>query len=59
MDSEKFGMVFRIGYLLTVVVGCWALAIRVRNEEVMLRRTFGTEWEDYHSRTKRLIPGLL
>jgi protein-S-isoprenylcysteine O-methyltransferase Ste14 len=59
VDGEKFGIFFQIGYLLTVAVGCWALAIRVRNEEGMLRRAFGTQWEEYHSRTKRFIPGLL
>lgn len=48
VDGEKFGMVFRIGYLLAVVVGYWALAKRVRDEEAMLKRTFGTEWEEYH-----------
>jgi protein-S-isoprenylcysteine O-methyltransferase Ste14 len=59
VDGEKFGMIFRIGYLLTVVVGCWALAKRVRNEEALLKRTFGTEWEEYHKRAKRFIPGVI
>jgi protein-S-isoprenylcysteine O-methyltransferase Ste14 len=59
VDGEKFGMVLRTGYLLTVVIGCWALAQRVRNEEAMLKRTFGTKWEEYHKRTKRFIPGVI
>jgi protein-S-isoprenylcysteine O-methyltransferase Ste14 len=59
VNGEKFGMVFQIGYLFTVVVGCWALAKRVRNEEYMLKKTFGTEWEDYHRRTKRFLPGVI
>lgn len=59
VDGEKFGMTLQIGYLLTVVVGCWALAKRTRNEEAMLRRTFGTEWDEYHRRTKRFLPGVI
>ena len=31
---------------------------RVREEEVMLKGTFGKEWEDWHARTKRFVPGL-
>ena len=33
VDVEKFRIVFRIGYLLTIAVGCQALAERVRNGE--------------------------
>ncbi|KAG9247732.1 hypothetical protein BJ878DRAFT_140345 [Calycina marina] len=58
VDGKKFEIVFQIGYLLTVVVGCWALAKRVRNEESMLKRTFGTKWEEYHRHTKRFLPGV-
>lgn len=32
--------------------------LRVRDEEKMLRETFGEEWEVYHARTARFIPGL-
>jgi protein-S-isoprenylcysteine O-methyltransferase Ste14 len=31
---------------------------RVSEEEVMLKRTFGKEWEEWHARTSRFIPGL-
>jgi len=31
---------------------------RVREEEMMMERTFGEEWKAWHSRTKRFIPGL-
>jgi len=33
--------------------------MRVRDEEKMLRETFGEEWEAYHARTARFIPGLI
>ncbi len=59
VDGEKFEIVFQSGYFLMVVVGCWALAKRIRNEESMLKRTFGTEWEEYHRRTKRFLPGVI
>jgi protein-S-isoprenylcysteine O-methyltransferase Ste14 len=59
VDGDKFGMFFQIGYLFTVAVGCWALAKRIRNEESMLKRTFGTEWEEYHRRTKPFLPGVI
>jgi protein-S-isoprenylcysteine O-methyltransferase Ste14 len=31
---------------------------RVKEEETMLKSTFGKEWEDWHKRTSRFIPGL-
>jgi protein-S-isoprenylcysteine O-methyltransferase Ste14 len=31
---------------------------RVREEEEMLKKTFGKEWEEWHGRTARLIPGI-
>lgn len=31
---------------------------RVNEEEMMLKSTFGKEWEDWHMRTKRFVPGL-
>lgn len=42
-----------LGYL-----GLQALWIRVKDEEAMLKSEFGREWEDYHQRTKRFIPGV-
>ena len=36
----------------------WAI-IRIRDEEIMMRASFGKEWEDYHARTKRLISGII
>jgi protein-S-isoprenylcysteine O-methyltransferase Ste14 len=31
---------------------------RIKDEEKMLRETFGKEWENWHARTKRFIPGV-
>ncbi|KAF8860388.1 hypothetical protein BDZ45DRAFT_588470, partial [Acephala macrosclerotiorum] len=56
---ENGRLIGGLTYLLAAVVGCWALAKRVRNEEAVLKRTFGTEWEEYHKRTKRFIPGVI
>jgi protein-S-isoprenylcysteine O-methyltransferase Ste14 len=38
------------------MAGGW---IRVKDEEALLRRTFGKEWEGYHKVTKRFIPGVI
>ncbi|KAI1335063.1 hypothetical protein F5Y15DRAFT_260399 [Xylariaceae sp. FL0016] len=35
-----------------------ALWTRVRQEEDMLRAEFGSEWEEWHARTARFIPGV-
>lgn len=42
-----------------VVLGYVAGRTRVRDEEAMLKRTFGKKWEDWHKKTKRFIPGVL
>lgn len=34
------------------------LVLRVRDEERMLRRVFGREWEEWHGRTARFVPGV-
>ncbi|KAK8099743.1 prenyl cysteine carboxyl methyltransferase [Apiospora kogelbergensis] len=36
----------------------WKLWQRVQDEEAMLRATFGREWEDWHTKTKRFVPGV-
>jgi protein-S-isoprenylcysteine O-methyltransferase Ste14 len=41
-----------------VVMGNIMAWRRVREGETMLKSTFGTEWEDWHKRTSRFIPGL-
>lgn len=36
--------------------GLWVLVTRVRDEEEMLRQTFGKKWEEWHRKTSRAIP---
>jgi protein-S-isoprenylcysteine O-methyltransferase Ste14 len=43
---------------LNIGMGTWGTAVRVKAEEEMLRRTFGGEWEGWHKKTKRFVPGL-
>ncbi|KAF2767078.1 hypothetical protein EJ03DRAFT_161805 [Teratosphaeria nubilosa] len=43
------GVVFLLG----------AVRTRVREEEQMLRRRFGREWEEWHTRTARFIPWII
>ena len=31
---------------------------RVHEEEAMMKGAFGKEWEEWHKRTKRFVPGL-
>jgi len=59
VDGWKFESVFTIGYWVILIAGCWALAKRVRDEESLLKETFGKEWEYYHKRTKRFLPGVI
>lgn len=40
------------------VLGYLAGRTRVRDEEAMLKKTFGKEWEDWHKKTNRFIPGV-
>jgi protein-S-isoprenylcysteine O-methyltransferase Ste14 len=37
---------------------CLGARRRIVDEERMLKRAFGKEWEEWHARTARLIPGL-
>ena len=41
-----------------VLIGAALIAtwIRVEDEESMLKKRFGAEWEDWHRKTKRFIP---
>ncbi|KAJ5931042.1 Phospholipid methyltransferase [Penicillium verhagenii] len=39
-------------------VSVWAILTRVKDEEDMLKQTFGKQWEDWNRSTKRFIPGL-
>ncbi|KAH8894469.1 hypothetical protein GQ53DRAFT_642975 [Thozetella sp. PMI_491] len=44
--------------LLLDVVGFVGVWIRIKDEEAMLKREFGREWEEYNRKTKRFIPGV-
>ena len=41
---------------VVTVVCCAAYLYRIQSEEVMLMASFGTEYEEYRRRTRRLIP---
>lgn len=45
--------------ITSVSFAAFLLALRIRDEEEMLKRKFGKEWEGWHARTKRIIPGIL
>ena len=45
--------------LLIVYAMFWSLSKRIPNEEAMLRKEFGKEWEEYHRTTKRFVPGII
>lgn len=58
VDGERFGTALRILPWLLSFFLVYALSIRVKDEETMLKKTFGGEWEVYHKKTKRFIPGV-
>lgn len=41
-----------------VAIAVWGVSLRVKDEEEMLRREFGREWEVWHEKTKRFVPGV-
>lgn len=45
-------------FLVTVVITAYGAKIRVKREEEMLQKIFGKEWEEWHARTKRFVPGI-
>jgi len=40
------------------ILGAFGVWIRVKDEEAMLKKEFGKDWEEYHWRTGRFIPGV-
>ncbi|OJJ38286.1 hypothetical protein ASPWEDRAFT_35911 [Aspergillus wentii DTO 134E9] len=45
--------------ILLVLAGTiWQTLCRIQDEEMMMKEKFGKEWEEWHSKTSRLIPGL-
>lgn len=56
---RNFGIVsiFSSGYgILLVIIGAVFLLLRIKLEEEMLIKAFGSDYEDYKRKTKRLIP---
>jgi protein-S-isoprenylcysteine O-methyltransferase Ste14 len=49
-----------MGVVLAVLVAIavWGMSVRVKDEEEMLKREFGREWEEWHGKTKRFVPGV-
>lgn len=47
-----------VGLVVFAVVAAALMGVRVRQEEEMLRVTFGREWEVWHERTSRFVPGV-
>jgi protein-S-isoprenylcysteine O-methyltransferase Ste14 len=56
---RNFGIVslFSSGYgLLFIMIGTIFLLFRINAEEIMLVKAFGSDYEDYKRKTKKLIP---
>jgi hypothetical protein len=45
----------------TIQVGLpvFMVMVRIREEQEVLQKEFGNEWEDYHRATNRFLPGIL
>ena len=55
LDIKYLGpLVWTVITVLSVVL----TQMKVRDEESMLKKEFGKEWEEYHAKTKRFVPGL-
>ncbi|KAK2013710.1 isoprenylcysteine carboxyl methyltransferase [Colletotrichum eremochloae] len=46
-------------YGMAVLVMARKVSVRVKDEEEMLKKTFGDEWVRWHTRTMRFIPGVM
>jgi len=51
-------LIWRALACLLAVAGATIGWKRVQDEEMMLKNEFGKEWEHWHVRTSRMIPGL-
>jgi protein-S-isoprenylcysteine O-methyltransferase Ste14 len=56
LESARLGLTASAGVIM--VNGLIIAWKRVTEEEMMLKKTFGKEWEDWHKKTKRFIPGV-
>lgn len=45
-------------FFVMVMISACGTMIRVKNEEELLHKEFGREWEEWHAKTKRFIPGV-
>ena len=51
-------LLWRVLACLIVLGGTRSVWKRVMDEEMMLKSTVGKEWEAWHAKTKRFVPGL-
>lgn len=59
MSMPGVALIFRSWLVIPLLVLCVVfVSLRMRQEEHLLRRHFGTEFESYRGRTRRLIPFL-
>lgn len=58
MKGERAGWWLGMAALVATAGAFGAVGVRVRDEERMMKRTFGEEWEVWHSRTRRFVPWL-
>jgi len=45
-------------FLTLIAVAFYGLRLRILDEEAMLKESFGQEWEEWHAKTARFIPGI-
>jgi protein-S-isoprenylcysteine O-methyltransferase Ste14 len=45
--------------LVFLLMSWYVVGLRVMDEEMMLEKAFGQEWQEYNARTKRYIPGVI
>ncbi|KAJ4151607.1 hypothetical protein LMH87_012297 [Akanthomyces muscarius] len=62
VSSRYWPLVQGWSAVVYAVTGLWLtilLGVRVVQEETMLKELFGKEWEEWHAKTKRFIPGII
>lgn len=57
--GNEVEVALQIAYGIVAAAAVGILATRVRNEEAVLKNTFGADWEAYQKRKKRFIPGVI
>jgi protein-S-isoprenylcysteine O-methyltransferase Ste14 len=59
---ERFTTNKGLTFVAGILMGGFSLlglAVRVRDEEDMLKKEYGEEWEAYHKNTRRFLPGII